>query len=200
MICDSITGKLNYNNLDVTDIYSKMYPEHMNVPGTSIYTNNSKGMNNLNVFSMLSSMDAKQLSQINPLELYACQNEGPNVLHPEIQPIYNGCRRLILDGKMDVGFCQHQNKIINFGRLFLDKERYAFPFPFIGYELDKIVVMIIKYRSPNMLLSLEPYSEFDDQSFTIGQFTHSASVVHNYFYIAWTYMHKDFDQIHDFKV
>ena len=188
-----------HNTLDVTDIHSKMRPDQIPVPGTSVWSNPNSSMGNLDMLGMLSSMDTKQRSQVNPLELYACQNEGPSVLHPEVQPIYEGCRRLILNGKQDVGFCQYKNKIINFGRLFLDKDHYEFPFPFTGYKQNEIAVMVIKYRAPNILLALEPHIEFNDQVFTIGQFAHSAVVVHNYFYIAWAYMHKDFDQIHDFK-
>lgn len=187
------------NSLDVTDIYSRMAPDKIPVPGTSVWSNPNSPMGSMDMLGMISSMDKHQRNSINPLELYACQNEGPSVLHPEVQPIYEGCRRLILNGKQDVGFCQYKNKIINFGRLFLDKERYEFPYPFTGYNQKEIAVMVIKYRSPNMLLALEPHIEFNDQMFGIGTFARSATVVHNYFYIAWAYMHKDFDMIVDFK-
>ena len=192
----------SHRSLDMTDPFSRMRPNDIPVPGTSIWTNPNAGVKGLgsayDMMGLISSMDQRQRNIINPLELYACQNEGPSVLHPEVQAIYEGCRRLILNGKQDVGFCQFENKIINFGRLFLDKEVYEFPYPFTGYNKNEIAVFLVKYRAPNILLAFEPITEFNDQLFGIGQFCKSSAVVMNYFYIAWAYM-KNKDQIYSIE-
>jgi len=189
-------------SLDVTDPFARMHPNNIPVPGTSVWTNPSGDTRKMgtayDMMGLISSMDTKQRNTINPLELYACQNEGPSVLHPEVQPIYEGCRRLILNGKQDVGYCQFENKIINFGRLFLDKEVYEFPYPFTGYNKNEIAVFLVKYRAPNILLAFEPIIEFNDQLFGIGQYCKSTAVVMNYFYIAWAYM-KNRDAIYNFQ-
>lgn len=190
-------------SLDVTDPFARMHPNQIPVPGTSVWTNPSaaggKLGNAYDMMGMIASFDNKQRNTINPLELYACQNEGPSVLHPEVQPIYEGCRRLILNGKQDVGYCLYKNKIINFGRLFLDKEAYDFPYPFLGYRKNEISVFIVKYRTPNILLQLEPFVEFNDERLTIGQLAKSSSTVMNYFYIAWAYVKNKDNVIVDFK-
>ena len=187
---------------DMTDPFARMHPNNIPVPGTAVWTNPNAPANRLgsayDMMGMISSMDTRQRNTINPLELYACQNEGPSVLHPEVQPIYEGCRRLILNGKQDVGYCQFENKIINFGRLFLDKEVYQFPYPFTGYNKNEIAVFLVKYRSPNILLAFEPIVEFNDELFGIGNYCKSSAVVMNYFYIAWAYM-KNHDAIYNFK-
>lgn len=189
--------------LDVTDPFARMNPNNIPVPGTSVWINKEAGPspmgNAYDMMGMLSSFDTKQRNTINPLELYSCQNEGPSVLHPEVQPIYEGCRRLILNGKQDVGYCQYKDKVINFGRLFLDKETYEFPYIFQGYKKSEISVFLVKYRTPNIILQLEPIKEFNDQLFAIGQFCKSHSVVMNYFYIAWAYIKNKDQMIVDFK-
>lgn len=190
--------------LDVTDPFAKMDPNKIPVPGTSVWTNPEAGPGKLgsayDMMGLISSFDSHQRNTVNPLELYACQNEGPSVLHPEVQPIYEGCRRLILNGKMEVGYCQYKDKIINFGKLFLDKEVYQFPFIFQGYKKNEISVFLVKYRAPNILLAFEPVKEFNNELFGIGQMCKSSATVMNYFWIAWAYK-KDKDQlIHDFKI
>lgn len=186
--------------LDVTDPFAKMRPEQIPVPGSSMWVNpNSKLGSAYDMMGLISSFDNRQRETVNPLELYACQNEGPSVLHPEVQPIYEGCRRLILNGKQDVGFCQYKNKVVNFGRLFLDKDGYLFPYPFKGYKKNEIAVLIVKYRAPNIIMMLEPFIEFNEEMFGIGQLCRSHAVVTNYFWIAWAYMKNKDDQIFDIK-
>ncbi len=199
-----IGSKNQMNSLDVTDPFAKMHPNNIPVPGTSIWTNPSSAGGQLgnayDMMGMIASFDNHQRATVNPLELYACQNEGPSVLHPEVQPIYEGCRRLILNGKMDVGYCCYQNKIVNFGRLFLDKETYIFPYRYMGYKKNEISVFIVKYRTPNILLQLEPLIEFNDELLSIGQLAKSSATVMNYFYIAWAYAKSAEQLITDFKI
>ena len=103
------------------NVYKEVGANKIPVPGTSVWTNPQTGTKGLgsayDMMGLISSFDKHQRNTINPLELYACQNEGPSVLHREVQPIYEGCRRLILNGHQDIGFCCHENKIINFGKL-----------------------------------------------------------------------------------
>ena len=142
---------------DVTDPFRNMRPNDIPVPGTSVWTNPNE-RNRLgsvtDMMGLISSFDKHQRNTVNPLELFACQNEGPSVLHKEVQPIYENCRRLILNGHLDVGYCSYQNKIINFGKLFLDKDVYMFPYPFTGYKKSEISVFLVKYRSSNIILQL----------------------------------------------
>ncbi|MDY5646820.1 MAG: hypothetical protein SPF22_07455 [Candidatus Onthovivens sp.] len=193
------------NSVDCTDPFARMNPNQIPVPGTSIWTNPNGGLSKMgnayDMMGLIASFDQKQRNTINPLELYACQNEGPSVLAREVVPLYNGCRRLILNGKMDIGYFQHENRIIcNFGRLFLDKEVYTFPYRFLGYPKNLISVFLVKYRTPNILLQFEPIKEFNDELFGIGQLCKSSAVVMNYFWIAWAYMPNAGQQIFDFKV
>lgn len=188
---------------DVTDPFRNMRPNDIPVPGTSVWTNPNE-RNRLgsvtDMMGLISSFDKHQRNTVNPLELFACQNEGPSVLHKEVQPIYENCRRLILNGHLDVGYCSYQNKIINFGKLFLDKDVYMFPYPFTGYKKAEISVFLVKYRSPNIILQLEPVVEFNDELFGIGEQCKSSSVVMNYFYIAWAWMKNKDQKIIDFKI
>ena len=192
------------NRLDCTDPFARMNPNQIPVPGTSVWTNpnggTSKMGNAYDMMGLIASFDQKQRNTINPLELYACQNEGPCVLAREVVPIYNGCRRLILNGKLDIGYCQYENKIINFGRLFLDKEVYNFPYRFLGYQKNQISVFLVKFRTPNILLQFEPIKEFNDELFGIGQLCKSSAVIMNYFWIAWAYLPNKNTQIVDFKI
>ena len=189
--------------LDCTDPFARMQPNKIPVPGTSVWTNPQTGTKGLgsayDMMGLISSFDKHQRNTINPLELYACQNEGPSVLHREVQPIYEGCRRLILNGHQDIGFCCHENKIINFGKLYLDKETYQFPWKFTGYRKNEISVFLVKYRASNIILQFEPIVEFNDELFGIGQFCKSSSVVMNYFWIAWAYLKNPTETIVDFK-
>jgi len=191
-----------YKTLDCTDPFRNMAPNNIPVPGTSVWTNPNVGSKPLSsaydMVGMISSFDRHQRNTINPLELLSTQNEGSSVLHPEVQPLYEGCRRLILNGHMDVGYCQYQDKIINFGKLFLDKETYLFPYPFRGYNKNEISVFLVKYRSPNIILQFEPVKEFNDELFGIGTHCKSSAVVMNYFWIAWAYKKNKDQQIFDF--
>lgn len=191
-----------HHGLDATDPFRNMNPNSIPVPGTSVWTNPNAGSKPLSsaydMVGMLSSFDKHQRNTINPLELLSTQNEGGSVLHPEVQPLYEGCRRLILNGHMDVGYCQYQNKIVNFGKLYLDKEVYLFPYPFKGYNKNQISVFLVKYRSPNIILQFEPVKEFNDELFGIGTHCKSSAVVMNYFWVAWTYMKNKDEQIFDF--
>ena len=70
----------------------------------------------------------------------------------------------------------------------------------MGYKKSEISVFIVKYRTPNILLQLEPFVEFNDELLTIGQLAKSSATVMNYFYIAWAYVKNVNQQIVDFKV